>query len=251
MATSLRSLADCIGLDRNGRISVLGDFFGFIRNRVPTDPDTTVTASVSLSQQFARLKGKHIHLNVIKVGLDTLSSADEADALHKIDYAIYRIRNIYRSINLGVGRIKHFFISNADANGRADISSEDEAEALWDEWTVPGSAIDVFMVRNISADFVGLSPVDGNCKKNGKDDGLIGGEVNRSFERVARTFAHEVGHFLGRPHNHGDGDCPASTAGRNNLMAQTGCVISVRDSVLLTNGQGSDMRDHCSVRNGC
>ena len=147
MATSLRSLAECIGLDRNGRISVLGDFFGFTRNRVPTDPDTSVTARVSLSQQFARLKGKHIHLNVIKVGFDTLSSTDEADALHKIDYAIYRIRDIYRSINLGVGRIKHFFIANADADGRADIGSEDEAEALWDEWTVPGNGIDVKLQR--------------------------------------------------------------------------------------------------------
>lgn len=251
MATSLRDLAGCIGLNRNGRISVLADFFGFIRGRVPTDPDSSVTAAVSLSQQFARLKGRHIHLNIIKVGLDTLSDADEAEALHKIDYAIYRIRNIYRSVNLGVGRIKHFFVLNADADGRGDLGSEDEAEALWDAWTVAGAGIDVFMVRNISADFVGLSPVDGNCDKNGKDDGLIGGEVGRSFERVARTFAHEVGHFLGRPHNHDDGECPTSTAGRNNLMAQTGCVISVRNSVLLTSGQGSDMRDHCSVRNGC
>jgi Metallo-peptidase family M12B Reprolysin-like len=250
MATSLRALADCIGLDRNGRISVLGDFFGFIRNRVPTDPDSSVTASVSLSQQFARLKGKHIHLNIIKVGLDTLSDSDEADARHKIDYAIYRIRNIYRSVNLGVGRIKHFFITNADANGRGDLSSDDEAEALWDEWTVPGSGIDVFMVRNISASFVGISPVDGNCDKNGKDDGLIGGEVGRTFEEVARTFAHEIGHFLGLPHNHGD-NCPSSTSGKNNLMAQTRCAISTRNSVLLTGGQGSDMRDHCSVRNGC
>jgi hypothetical protein len=250
MATSLRSLADCIGLDRNGRISVLGDFFGFIRNRVPTDPDSSVTASVSLAQQFARLKGKHIHLNIIKVGLDTLSDSDEANARHKIDYAIYRIRNIYRSVNLGIGRIKHFFIANADANGRGDLSSDDEAEALWDEWTVPGSGIDVFVVRNISDEFIGISPRNGNCKKDGKDDGLIGGEINLSFEEFSRTFSHEVGHFLGLSHNHGK-DCPTSTADRNNLMAQSRCDLSTRNSVLLTSGQGSDMRDHCSVRNGC
>ena len=251
MATSLRSLAACIGLSPGGQISVLGDFFGFLRERVPTDPDPSRTARVSLARQFARVKGKHIHLNIIQVGLDTMPAADEIEAREKIDYAIYRAREIFGSISLGVGRVKHFASPDADADGRGDIGSREEAADLRDAWTVPGTGIDVFMVRNISAGFVGISPVDGNCDKDGKGDGLIGGEMGRSFDAVARTFAHEIGHFLGRPHNHDDGECPASDAGRNNLMAQTGCAISIRDSVLLTSGQGSDMRDHCSVRDGC
>ncbi len=81
-------------------------------------------------------------------------------------------------------------------------------------------------------------------------NGVIGGEVNRGSDAVARTFAHEIGHYLGLPHNHGD-DCPTSTAGTANLMAQTRCASSVRDSTVLTGSQGSTMRGHCFVDNGC
>ncbi len=250
MATGLRSLFSCIGVG-GGNLSVLRDFYGFTRGRVPVDPDPSVIASLSLKQQFARLKAGHIHLNVIKVGFDLLSASDNAAAFEKLDYAIYRIRNIYRSQSVGIGRVQHFFISSADAGGRDDLGSEDEADALSDEWTVPGDGIDVFIVRNISdSDFVGISPIGGNCDKDGKDDGLVGGEINRDLEGFSRTFAHETGHFLGLSHNHGD-DCPATTAGQNNLMAQTRCAITTRDSVLLTGSQGGTMRGHCSVRAAC
>ncbi|HEY9832620.1 MAG TPA: zinc-dependent metalloprotease family protein, partial [Stenomitos sp.] len=244
---SLKSLLNCIGVDASGDVSVLGNFFGFIRNRVPADPDTSVTASVSMLQQMRGVQGKHVHLNIIRVGFDTLSSAVQALALEKIDYATYRTQNIYRQVNLGVGRVQHWVISAADSNGRDDLANEDEAEALRDEWSVPNNGIDVFVVRNISDEFVGISPIGGNCDKNEKDDGLIGGEINWDFERFSRTFAHEIGHFLGLSHNHGKKpDCPASTEGKNNLMAQSRCAISIRNSVNLTNSQGEDVRDHCS-----
>ena len=247
---SLRSLMNCIGADTSGEFSVLRRFFGFIRSRVPTDPDSSVTASVSMLQKMRTLDGRHIHLNVIRVGFDLVADGDEA--LEKLDYAIYRIHNIYRPVSLGVGRVLHFFIDSSDADGADDLGSEDEADELSDDWSVDNSGIDVFVVRNISDDdFVGISPVPGSCNKPSKDDGLIGGEIGRDFERVARTFAHEVGHFLGLSHNHDDGECPTSNAGLSNLMAQTGCVPSIRDSVVLTSGQGSTMRGHCSVRNGC
>jgi hypothetical protein len=249
---SLKSLLNCIGVDTSGDVSVLGSFFGFIRNRVPTDPDTSVKASVSMLQQMRDVQGKHVHLNIIRVGFDTLSGTDQADALAKIDYATYRTRNIYRRVNLGVGRVQHWIISAADSNGRDDLGSEDEAEALRDEWSVPNNGIDVFVVRNISdSDFVGISPVSGNCDKDEKDDGLIGGEINRDFEGFSRSFAHEIGHFLGLSHNHGDDDCPTSTEGKNNLMAQTKCAISTRNSVDLDASQGDDARDHCSGQVGC
>src|SRR5919202_1662047 len=98
---SLKSLLNCIGVDASGEVSVLGNFFGFIRNRVPADPDTSVTASVSMLQQMRGVQGKHVHLNIIRVGFDTLSSAVQALALEKIDYATYRTQNIYRQVNLG------------------------------------------------------------------------------------------------------------------------------------------------------
>ena len=251
MSTSVKSILNCIGVSTTQNVSILGHFFGFIRQRVPTDPDTTVTAQVSVLQQVQQMKGKHIHINVIRVGFDAFSGTAADTALEKLDYAVYRTRNIYRPVSLGVGRVRHYFILTADANGGDDIGSENEADELSDDWSVPDSGIDAFVVRNISdSDFVGISPVGGSCNKPSKRDGLLAGEIGRGYEAVSRTFAHEVGHFLGLKHNHGK-NCPTSSASRNNLMAQTKCAISIRNSVLLDSGQGSKMRGHCSVHNGC
>ena len=249
MATGVKSILDCIGVGSGGEKSLLFDLFGFIRGRVPPDP-TGVRSEVSLKRLINDLQTKHIHLNVIRVGMDTLSAGDQDEALQNLDYAVYRIRDIYQQVSLGVGRVQHYFIDADEANGRDDIANEDEAEALWDEWTVPGNAIDCFVVRNIDG-FLGLSPVGGNCDKDGKGDGLLGGHYTRGFDGLSRTFAHEIGHFLDLSHNHDDGECPSTASGRNNLMAQTGCVDDVRADVNLASSQGSDMRDHCSVKNGC
>ncbi len=247
----VRSFLSCIGVSGSGTVSVLGDLFGFIRNRVPPDADTTVRAEVSLLQHMRDLQGRHVHVNVIRVGFDLLSDSGLSDAFEKIDYAIYRTRNIYRPVNLTVGRVEHYFIDSADANGRDNIGSEDEANALWEEWTVHNNGVDAFVVRTISTDdFIGLSPVGGNCDKDEKDDALLAGEINREPEGFSRTFAHELGHFLGLPHTHGE-DCPSSTSARNNLMAQTRCAPTLRGAVLLTSSQGSTMRGHCSTRSGC
>jgi hypothetical protein len=161
-------------------------------------------------------------------------------------------------VNLGVGRVLHWFIDAADADGKDDLGSEGEADDLIAEWSVPNDGIDAFVVRNISdPDFVGkASDIPGECDKEAKDDGVVAGEIGRAFEDFSRTFAHEVGHHLGLSHNHGgDPDCPDTTNGCNNLMAQTRCATScgggTRTAVLLTSGQGSTMRDHCSVQDGC
>lgn len=257
---SLKAIVGCLGIDAGAEISVLGEVFGFIRRRVPTDPDNTVTAQVSLLGLIRGAKQQHIHLNIIRVGFDAISGGATAqdDALHKLDYALYRMRNIYAQVSLGVGRVEHYFIDAADAGGFDDLGSEDEADDLIAAWSVPNSGVDAFVVRNISSsDFVGkASDIPGECDKEAKDDGVVAGEIGRGFEAFARTFSHEVGHHLGLSHNHGgDPDCPGTTAGCNNLMAQTRCATScgggTRTAVLLTSGQGSTMRSHCSVHGGC
>lgn len=246
---TVKEMMNCIGVDTTGTVSVLFHLFGFFRARVPTDPEPTVTAQVSVLDDVTSLLGRHMHLNVIRVGIDNFS----ADEIDRIDYAIYKARNIYRTVNLGVGRVEHWDITAADSNGRNDIGSESEAEDLTHEWTVPNNGLDVFVVENISADFIGISPVDGPCDKDAKEmNGVIGGEVNRAAEGIARTFSHELGHYLNLEHNHGDDpDCPGTATGMLNLMAQTRCASSIRDSVQLTAGQGNTVRGHCFVQNGC
>ena len=177
---SVRSALAAMGIDTSRKLSVLGDLFGFFQQRVPPDPDPSARASVSLQNQLRALAGRHLNLNIITLGFDALSAHDNQEALNKIDYAIYRARNIYAASGLGVGRVEHYFISAGNLDGHDDLGDESEADDLNDEWLVPNDSVDVFIVRLISdPDFVGRSPKPGDCGKGGKDHGLVGGEINR------------------------------------------------------------------------
>ena len=255
---------------------MLFDLFGFRRGLVPPDP-TGVTSSVSVRQLAEGLDGDHINVNVIAVGFDTfadpqpstittggtgttdtVSTSPFEDALIELDYCVYRIRNIYRPQGVGVGRVLHFVIDNADADGMAVIADSDEAEDLWRSFFVDNDGIDAFVVRSIAGTLLGFSPVGGDCDKGSRNDGLMAGGADNVDEGLSRTFAHEIGHFLGLNHNHNDlpaGPCPTTTTAQNNLMAQTGCVNTtgqtLRGAVLLTGTQGNVMDDHCSIRAAC
>ncbi|WP_433271587.1 zinc-dependent metalloprotease family protein [Actinosynnema sp. CS-041913] len=256
---SVKAIMNCLDIDTSGTTSILGDFFGFIRNRVPPDP-TGVPAQVSLLAHVRGCQGQHIHLNVIRVGFDAISGGAPAQdvARQKLDYAIMRTRAIYQQVNLGVGRVLHWFITAADSGGADDLGSADECDSLIEDWSVPNDGVDAFVVRNISdSTFVGkASDIPGECDKEAKDDGVCAGEIGRAAEGFARTFAHEIGHHLGLSHNHGAApNCPGTANGCNNLMAQTRCATScgggTRAAVLLTGNQGTTMLGHCSVRSGC
>ena len=66
--------------------------------------------------------------------------------------------------------------------------------------------------------------------------------VDIGGEGTGRTFAHEVGHYLGADH-------PAGAPGTN-LMAQTGAVANPFLAVDINEADRTTMRGHCSIRQG-
>ncbi len=252
--TSVKAALQCIGVNTSGTVSILRQLFGFARGRVPGDPEPAVVSQVSIREQLRALDGDHFHLNVIRVGADLFTNPDDFD---KIDYAIYRTRIIYRAADLGLGRVLHYNINEADADGYEDIGSAAEADEMIHHWSVDNNGLDAFIVDNISAGFIGKAGcIDGPCDKDDKDPpGILGGAADASWEKLARTFPHEIGHYLGLKHNHGGDTCPTSDSGNRRLMAQTKCPqdagIPLREAVTLTSGERSTIRSHCLVQDGC
>lgn len=223
MPATIRQRASCIGVN-NTTLSVIRDFFGFQEG--PT------TAGVSLLAQMRRLQNRHVHMNIILVGTETYSAAD----ISEVDAAIQFTRDSYAQVNLGVGRILWFNIPVSQSRGREDIGSDDEAETLTDEWTVDNNALDIFIVQTYAGTTIGLSRVDGPCNKDAKGmDGSVVA-IESSVNTTGFVLAHEAGHYLGLDHSRSSG----------NLMFGT-----VPNGGALTGGQGSNMRDHCFVNNGC
>ena len=218
---SLSSIAACIGI--TGSFSTSRDFFGFMRG-APSD--------VSVATQIQRLKGRHAHMNFIRVGSDQFTNNDLAE----MDAALQFTRDTYAQVSLGVGRIEHFVISTAQADGADNIDNDDEAEELTNDWTVPNSALDIFWVLTYATSTIGLSRVDGPCDKDAKGmDGSVVA-IEGSPNTTGFVLAHEAGHYLGLSH----------TTSSGNLMFGT-----VPNGGNLTSSQGSNMRDHCFTKPGC
>lgn len=224
--TSVKDIAKCIGL--NGSFSIVRDFYGYLVAPRP----------LSLTNQVRLLKVKHIHLNLIRVGSESLTSADE----QRIDAAVQFARDTYATVAIGIGRVQRWDITTANANGRDNIDSDDEAGALTEEWSVPNSAHDVFFVRTYAGNTRGRSDVKGSCDKDAKS--MTGSVVSIQDPSVNTGFylAHEIGHYLGLDMDFDDNHNPDP----NNLM-----FFSAPNGGKLTGGQGGVMKLHCLMRDPC
>lgn len=198
---SLRKMAQCLGLPDN--FSVIRDFFGY--------PRRTIT-NISLRNQLQILNdGKHVSLNIIKVGIDKYTSENHDE----IEFAIKTMRDIYSRVGIGVGRIEYYEITTQMAPGREIIDDDCEAEDLTDEYTVDNASCDVFFVLKYEGDTLGRSAVDGPFDKDpGIFEGMTGSVVSLEENNLvtAQILAHEVGHYLGLGHH-------------NNRVDKAGTVI--------------------------
>ena len=219
--SSLKARAACIGL--GGSFSVVHDFFGHV----------TQPGGLSLRTQLDLLTKSRIDINVIRVGIDQMTTANVTE----IDAAVRDTRAIYATRGLSIGRVFHWDITTAQAGGAEHIGGDDEAIDLADDWGVENDALDVFFVLTYAGTTIGLSAVDGPCDKEDSKD--MEGSVVAIEGDVATTpivLAHEVGHYLGLEH--------VDDATR--LMNPT-----VPNGGTLTAGEGSNMRDHCFVKGAC
>jgi hypothetical protein len=117
---SLNKTAQCIGL--SGRFGVVGDLFGY---------RTKGARRLSVVTQMRLLQGKQIHLNLIRTAIFDVSQQTETDL------ALQTMRDIYATVNVGVGRIQRFFIPPGHEVGHyLGLEHEDK---LPDNLMVPSS----------------------------------------------------------------------------------------------------------------
>jgi len=193
----LRHFAACIGLPQ--KFSVVRDFFGYASPPPWTlaPSQNNLPQSLSLLAQMKRLKQKHFHLNVIRVGASSFDGLLNAVDEQNLDCAVQITRNIYAAVGIGIGRVERWWmIQNTSYE---TIDDDCEAEDLVDEYTVPNNGVDCFLVPLYVGLVAGITP----------DDGVVVESRETDFLGTARTMAHELGHFFGLPH----------TAVKNNLMS--------------------------------
>jgi hypothetical protein len=246
---SLRDSAACIGL--SGTFSVLKDYFGFTKGRfdspptergLPPDP-TGATVQVSLLRQIELLEGDHFDINIVRIGEDDFSNDDYIE----LDYTVFKIRNIYNQKQVGIGKVEWYYVLSADADGLDEPDTKAELREISRHWSVDNDAIDVFIPFNMNVpsdggSILGLSAINGPCNKdiNTRKTGAVAGLWGS--EQTARTFSHEVGHYLGLYHRNGD---------PQNLMCQSSKASSTRNSTNLTDNQGDNIKNHCFMNGSC
>jgi hypothetical protein len=233
---SLRQFAACIGV--SAPFLVARDFFGLATGRCPQLAGAAPVLSVR--DQIMALRGIHFHVNAIKVGSDLFTPSDFVE----VDGAIHKARTIYKQVGVGIGRVRHFAIPVSLANGHEIIDNDDEAKTLTNEWTVHNNGLDVFIVRDYVGSTIGRSPAPGSCNKDDASD-MTGSvvEISNGTQQTARSFAHEMGHYLGLGHENSKPE---------NLMAQSSVPgVNTTTSVVLTADQGNTILKHCFMQLPC
>ena len=257
MNISLRSVAqNCLGV--TGSFSVTSDVYGYIFRdtsgrvfgNIGTDtlPASGQPTTRSLRQLIDQIEGNSINITIFLVAHENDFSGlvSRADVV-KVQYAIQVMRDVYAAANIGVRNIFWRRIGMDSVGNYATITNKAEAEDLTDDFTGPNAdSIDVFWVQEI-LNAGGWCNTDGPCNKNkgGEMTGVVI-ELSNGSRVSGILLAHEVGHYLG---------LPGGTDGSANLMGSdvdnNGIDEINSNSTGITNGQASDMLEHCSILDPC
>jgi hypothetical protein len=149
--TSIKAIADCIGVHTDGEpLSLVRHLFGYW-TRGQQEP-------LSLAAQVALLQGPHIHLNLIRVGNENFTTSFEKS----IDWDVQVMRTSYSGIGLGIGRVQRWFITEAEANELGIFNStlpmDGVQRALCDRYSTDNDGIDVFVLLQWDPPYSSLIP---------------------------------------------------------------------------------------------
>jgi len=234
MALSLKTIAsNC--LDLSPPFSVIENVFGYKFRDSTGNIFGIQQRTMSLKRQLELIQGPSLDLNLIRVGIELFDESDHAE----IQFGVQFTRDIYEKVDLGIRKLNWQYISEDDAGDYVTINSSSEAHDLTDDWNGLEGALDVFVVELIVG-AGGWSMVDAPCSKDDKDK--MTGVVTELSGSVftGTSFAHEIGHYLGLPH---DGS-PTNFMGANDGTPNTGATG-------ITASQGDDMKNHCYVEDIC
>jgi hypothetical protein len=249
---SARKIArECLGV--TGSFSVNTHLYGYQYRQTDrsvfgalaagdTLPGSGQARTRSLKRHLQTISGKATDLVIILVGHeDDFSGSVSRDEVTKIQYAIQIARDIYAQVDLGIRQINWQRIPVAQAGSFVDITDQNEAQSLTEDFSGPPGGIDVFTVQTIG-NASGWSAVGGPCGKNPKS-GMSGSVIrlNDSRRFTGVCIAHEVGHYLGLSH---DGVITNVMGVDSN---NDGIGELNNSSTDVTPAQGTTMKTHCSV----
>jgi hypothetical protein len=209
---------------------------------------------LSLNRLTQLLRGQHFHLHLIVAGSELLTVNDQS----VIDYAVFRLRDIYSAADIGVGRVTRDLRTSANSQGHANVNSDADLDNTGHDLTADGDFVPVVIPANMNVSEIrpdgsvfvvfGRSPRPGPCTPR-TGTGMRSVVVDIVGEETGRTLAHEVGHYLGAVAGTTDGHpSPAD----NSLMTQTGSVTSGNafSAVAISAADRTAMRGHCTIRRG-
>ena len=173
----------------------------------------------------------HVAVNLIYVGWENFTSDDVAD----VNAATWATRQVYWQVGFDMFGFDAYSIPVADAQGYSYIDDDTEANFLTGQWTIPGNAIDVFLVKGYAGPVAGLSPVNGPCDKYLTYPFMTGVVVEVLGAATNSIMPHEIGHYLGLDH----------VGDQSNLMYPSADSGGFTTVPLLNFGQAVQIAQHC------
>ncbi len=176
-----------------------------------------------------------VTVNLTLVGVEGFSAADRAD----VDQGVLVMRTIFVAADIHLS-INRFRMSVAQAGRLVTVTGLADAQSLTEKAAGPDNSVDMFVVKRMTGQGEGWSPIGGPCNKQRKGMTGIVVSLNGDAANRGNTFAHELGHYLGLPH----ASC-SDPAFNDNFIRGGSC--SSDSNTVVTPEQAAIMKTHCAV----